>query len=80
MEFDIDALTQNAMLRIDKRIDGATFRTLSEYTILSGSEAHFVSEHFAVDNTSQLRVIIERFAAEGAARSVPYRVYYHRLV
>ena len=80
MEFDVSALTQNATLRIDKRVDGVTFRTVTELTALSTDEAEFDSEHYQVDNTSQLQVTIERAAAEGAARSIPYRYYYHRLV
>lgn len=80
---DVNALTQNSNVRIKKRIDGATFRTINGATgvlVLATEEGAFETGAYVVDNTSQLQVTMAEVADEGAARTIPYEYYYRRLV
>lgn len=71
LELDTNALAQNAVLKIQVKTDGATFRNVEPTkTITVGSTEKAV--RVTITAVSNYRIVLASASAEAADRSVPY--------
>lgn len=82
VEIDLNALTQNATVSVQKITDNANWRYYERvaYAVGGGYTGVQFKGPFVVDATSRLRIRIVSAANEGVNRSLPYRYYYRRVV
>ena len=83
VEVSLQNLVQNATVQFQKLTDGSNWETYStvNYQVVSGGDTGvFQSGPIIIDNTSQYRVQIASVVAQGAAKNIPFRAYYTRLI
>lgn len=68
---DTNALTQEATVRVQVKIDGTNYRTVDETIVLSTAEAVLLNG-FSADE--HVKVTLQSSIGEGASRDVPYKV------
>lgn len=70
---DLVNLTQNATIRIQTQIDGATYRRIETFNWTTGMDDGVYFRGIAID--TPLQVTIQSAVAEGAPRDIPYRYF-----
>lgn len=80
-DLDLSTLTQNATIKIQRRIDGVNWRTVTNVLYVSGgTDAGAVpGKKYIVTSSDLLRVSIVSSIAEGANRNVPGKWWYRRV-
>lgn len=79
---DLSNMTQNGTIKLYHKIDGTNYRQLSIYgteqsyafTVGDGVDGLMIPYNFYVD--SDFKVTYEEGADEGAARDIPYNLFY----